>query len=153
MNYFGIVFEGLLSKKRKFAFLRGFLMGVNQFFLLAMCMIIVGASIRVGNNLFQANSIEQDKKSLINDIRSITINALQYKTKTANLGGGKGSYVGYAIPKQLLSNSDGTFKVTVTASQITVTATSGAGNGTVASAFDQNGKFVAKTLTYTGNFK
>ncbi len=128
-------------------------MGVNQFFLLTLCMIIVGASMRVGVNLLQANSIEQDKNSLINDIQSITINALQYKIKTANLGGGKGSYVGYTIPKRLLSNSDGTFKVTVTASQITITATSGAGNGTVASSFDKDGKYVAKTLAYTGNFK
>jgi hypothetical protein len=128
-------------------------MGINQFFLLAMCMVIVGASMRVGVNLLQANSIEQDQKSLINDIQIITISAQQYKIKSANLGGGKGSYAGYTIPKRLLSNRDGTFKVTVTASQITVTATSGAGNGTVASSFDKDGKYVAKTLAYTGNFK
>ncbi len=128
-------------------------MSVNQFFLLAMCMMIVGASMRVGVNLLQANSIDHDQKSLINDIQIVAISALQYKTKSANLGGGKGSYVGYTIPKRLLSNSDGTFKVSVTATQITVTATSGAGNGTIVSSFDKDGRFVAKSLTYTGNFK
>jgi len=128
-------------------------MSVNQFLLLVLCMIIIGVSLRVGINLFQANSIDQDRKSLINDIQIITINAVQYKTKSSNLAGGKGSYVGYTIPKLLTSNSEGTFSVSVTASQITVTATSGVGNGTVASTFDQNGKFVANSLTYTGNFK
>jgi hypothetical protein len=128
-------------------------MGSNQFLFMALCFIVVGVSIRVGVNLFDANSIEQNRNSLINDIQSITINAFVYRTKTANLGGGKGSYVGYKIPKKLLSNNDGTFKVSITANQITVTATSGSGNGTVAVAFDQNGKFVAKSLKYTGNFK
>jgi len=128
-------------------------MGSNQLLLIALCLIVIGASIRVGVNLFQANSIDQDRISLINDIQSITINALTYRTKTANLGGGKGSYVGDKIPKKLVSNKDGTFKVSTTANQITVTAISGSGNGTVAAAFDQDGKFVAKSLKYTGNFK
>jgi len=128
-------------------------MGSNQFLLIALCFIVIGASIRVGVNRFQANSIEQNRSSLINDIQNITTSALVYRTKTANLGGGKGSYVGYIIPKRLSSNSDGTFTVTTTATQITVTATASSGNGTVAAAFDQEGKYVANSLTYTGNFK
>jgi hypothetical protein len=128
-------------------------MGSNQFLLIALCLIVMGVSIRVGVNLFQANNIEQNRSSLINDIQTITANALQYRMKTANLGGGKGSYVGYAIPKKLLSNSVGTYIISITANKITITATSGSGNGTVAAAFDQNGKFVAKSLVYTGNFK
>jgi len=128
-------------------------MGSNQFLLIALCFIVTGASIRVGANLLQANNIDQDRNSIIIDIQSITINALLYRTKTTNLGGGKGSYVGYVIPKKLSSNNNGTYKVSITANQITVTGTSGAGNGTVAAAFDQYGKFVAKSLTYTGNFK
>jgi hypothetical protein len=128
-------------------------MGSNQFLLIALCFIVIGVSIRVGVNLFQANNIEQNRNSLINDIQAITTNALVYRTKTANLGGGKGSYVGYAIPKKLSSNNDGTFIVSITANQITVTATSGSGNGTIAAAFDKDGKYVAKSLTYTGNFK
>jgi hypothetical protein len=128
-------------------------MGSNQFLLIALCFIVMGVAVRVGVNLFNANNIEQNRNSLINDIQSITINALVYRTKSANLAGGKGSYVGYTIPKKLSSNIDGTFTILITANQITVTATSGSGNGTIAAAFDQNGKFVANSLAYTGNFK
>jgi hypothetical protein len=128
-------------------------MGSNQFLLIALCFIVIGVSVRVGVNLFQANNIEQNRNGLINDIQAITINALIYRTKPTNLGGGKGSYVGYTIPKKLSSNNDGTYKVSITANQISVTATSGSGNGTVVAAFDQNGKYVANSITYTGNFK
>jgi hypothetical protein len=128
-------------------------MGSNQLLLIALCFIVMGVAIRVGVNLFDANNIEQNRNSLINDIQAITTNALVYRTKTVNLGGGKGSYVGYAVPKKLSSNNDGTFIVSITANQITVTATSGSGNGTIAATFDQNGKYAAKSLKYTGNFK
>ena len=128
-------------------------MGSNQFLLIVLSFIVMGVAIRVGVNLFQANNIDQNKNSLINDIQAITINALVYRTKTANLGGGKGSYVGYTVPNKLSSNKDGTFVISITANQITVTATSGAGNGTITAAFDQNGKYVANSLAYTGNFQ
>lgn len=128
-------------------------MGSNQFLLIALCFIVMGVAIRVGVNLFDANNIEQNRNILINDIQAITTNALVFRTKTINLGGGKGSYVGYVVPKKLSSNNNGTYKVSITANQITITATSGSGNGTIAAAFDQNGKYVAKSLAYTGNFK
>jgi hypothetical protein len=128
-------------------------MGSNQFLLIALCFIVIGASIRIGINQFKASEIGQNKDDLITSMQTIATNALVYRTKGKSIGGGKGSYVGFKLPKKKSSNNFGSYKVSISKDKITVTATSKLGYGTIALAYDKNGQYVKKSLKYTGTFK
>ncbi len=128
-------------------------MGTNQFLLMVLSLIIIGASIRIGINQYQAAEIEQNKDGLLTSLRTISTNALIFRTKGTSMGGGKGSYVGFKLPKKKSSDDFGSYKVSVAKDKITITATSMLGYGTIKMAFDKNSQYVTKSLKYTGTFK
>jgi hypothetical protein len=128
-------------------------MGSNQFLLLALCFIVVGASIRVGISQYKASEIGQDKDNLMTCMQTIATDAIVFRTKGKSLGGGKNSYVGFKLTKKKSSDNFGSYKVAVSKNKITVTATSKLGYGTIAKAFDNKGNYVNKSLVLTGSFK
>lgn len=130
-------------------------MGSNQFLLIALCFIVIGASIRVGINQYKASEIEQNKGDLITSMRTIATNALIYRTKGNSLGGGMGSYVGFKLSKSKKSNNFGSYKISIAKKKdrITITATSKFGFGKIKMAYDNNGQYVKNSLKYTGMFK
>jgi hypothetical protein len=128
-------------------------MGSNQFLLIALCFIAVGVSIRVGISQYKASEIDQNRDNLINSIQTIATDAFIYQKKGTSFAGGKGSYVGYKLSKKMTSNVFGTYKISTAKTKITITATSQLGYGTVAKAFDNDGRYVNKSLVFTGSFK
>jgi hypothetical protein len=116
-------------------------MGQQQLLLIILGVIIVGIAIAVGLSLFTANSIQANKDAIINDVNNLAANAYQYRIRTASMGGGNNSYVGYVIPTRLQSNSNATYLQSgATATALVITGTSIANSGcTVQGTLDVNG--------------
>jgi hypothetical protein len=125
-------------------------MGQQQLLLIILGVIIVGIAIAVGISMFSSSSVQSNKDALINDINNLAANGYQYRIRPTTMGGGGGSYVGYAIPSKLRSNENGAYTATAVAAQITFVGTSGQGYGTVTAICDSTGKL--GTFTYTGQF-
>jgi hypothetical protein len=128
-------------------------MGQQQLLLIILGVIIVGIAIAVGLSLFSAQSIESNRDALINDINNLNAHAYQYYIRPTSMGGGGGTFVGYTIPAKMASNDNGTYVASgLTATTITFTGTSTAGNGTVANTFSAATGKVTGAFTYTGLF-
>jgi hypothetical protein len=128
-------------------------MGQQQLLLIILGVIIVGIAIAVGLSLFSAQSIESNRDALINDINNLNAHAYQYYIRPTSMGGGGGSFVGYTIPTKMASNDNATYVASgLTATTITFTGTSVAGNGTVANTFSATTGKVTGPFTYTGLF-
>jgi hypothetical protein len=126
-------------------------MGQQQLLLIILGVIIVGIAIAVGLSLFSAQSIESNRDALINDINNLNAHAYQYYIRPTSMGGGGGTFVGYVIPPKMASNDNATYVPSgLTATTITFTGTSVAGNGTVA--FSSTTGKVTGPFTYTGLF-
>ena len=126
-------------------------MGQQQLLLIILGVIIVGIAIAVGISMFSSGSIQSNRDGLINDMNNLAANAYQFRIRPTTMGGGGGTYTGYAIPLKLASNENGSFAATATGSQVTFTATSGQGYGTVAAVCDSTGRLTS--FTYTGEFQ
>jgi hypothetical protein len=126
-------------------------MGTQQLLLVIIGIIITAVGIAVGIQLFGASSTSANKDAIVNDINNIAANAKSYRSRISSMGGGGGSYVGYAIPQKMNSNDDATFSLGVTAANVVVTGTSALGYGTVEATIDSNG--AAGGWTYTGELQ
>jgi hypothetical protein len=128
-------------------------MGQQQLLLIILGVIIVGIAIAVGLSLFSAQSIESNRDALINDINNLNAHAYQFYIRPTSMGGGGGTFVGYTIPAKMASNDNGTYVASgLTATTITFTGTSTAGNGTVANTFSAATGKVTGPFAYTGLF-
>ena len=128
-------------------------MGQQQLLLIILGVIIVGIAIAVGLSLFSAQSIESNRDALINDINNLNAHAYQFYIRPTSMGGGGGTFVGYTIPAKMASNDNGTYVPSgLTATTITFTGTSVAGNGTVANTFSAATGKVTGAFAYTGLF-
>lgn len=130
-------------------------MGQQQLLLIILGVIIVGIAIAVGLSMFSSQSISSNKDAIINDLNNLFANAYQFRIRPASMGGGGGSYVGYAIPATLSSNENGTYTTSsVAADLIAFSAKSGQDSTrTVAVSIDGTGRPVGSTWTYGGEFK
>lgn len=84
-------------------------MGQSQLLLIALGVIIVGAAVIVGMNLFHANAVEANRNGLTNDLLTIANLSQAYYKKPSNLGGGKNSFEGFDIPARYRQNENGTY--------------------------------------------
>lgn len=131
-------------------------MGQQQLLLIILGVIIVGIAIAVGLSMFSAQSISSNKDAIINDLNNIFANAYQYKIRPASMGGGGGKYLGYQIPATLSSNENGFYRaLTVTDTTVTFEAKSSqdSTNRTITVKIDGNGRPIATSWSYTGDFK
>jgi hypothetical protein len=127
-------------------------MGQQQLLLIILGVIIVGIAIAVGLSLFSAQSIQANKDAIINDLNNIAAHSYQYRIRPTSMGGGQGTYTGYAIPSKMASNENASFSSTASANSVTIVATS-AGNTTnkVTVVVDSDGKL--GSWTYAGDFQ
>lgn len=126
-------------------------MGTQQMLLIIVGLIIVGVAITVGITQFGADNVSSNKDGLTNDLQNLAADAANFRSRPTTMGGGSGSYSGYAVPVKLQSNSDGTFTATATAQQITFVATSALGYGAITVVCDSLGQL--GNFTYTGQLQ
>ena len=128
-------------------------MGQQQLLLIILGVIIVGIAIAVGLSLFSAQSIQANKDAIINDLNNIAAHAYQFKIRPSSMGGGQGSYSGYAIPSKMATNENAVYTVSATtATTVTILATSSANTtNTVTAVVDSDGRL--GSWTYVGDFQ
>lgn len=126
-------------------------MGTQQLLLIIVGIVVTAIAIAVGIAMFGGSSTGANRDALINDINNIAANAKQYRSKLRSMGGGGNSYVGYALPAQLVSNDDGSFSLAIQPASIVITGTSALGYGTVQATIDSTG--AAGNWTYTGELQ
>jgi hypothetical protein len=120
-------------------------MGQQQLLLIILGVIIVGVAIAVGISMFSGQSIAANRDAIITDLSTLGADAYQFKIRPTSMGGGNGTFAGYAINTSGAwgtSNPNATYVVTTqTATQLVLTATSKQVNGaTVTVTYDGNGR-------------
>lgn len=100
-------------------------MGQQQLLLIVLGVIIVGIAVVVGINLFNANSEESAKDTMVSEATNIGAMAQQYYKKPTSMGGGGNSFTGFTIPTKMATDSSAgvTFTKAVTANKVTITGT------------------------------
>ncbi len=126
-------------------------MGSEKFLLIIVTVIFIGIAIAVGYFLFGANAVASNKDGLVGGINNLGLNAMSYRIRGRQMGGGEGSYAGYNIPQKFLKTDDGTFVAEVHPQSITFTGTSKQGYGTIQAILDSSG--VLHSFSYTGEFQ
>jgi hypothetical protein len=91
-------------------------MGQTQLLLIALGVIIVGAAVIIGMNLFHVNAVEANRNGITNDLLTIANLSQAYYKKPSKLGGGKNSFEGFEIPARYKQNENGTFSTLYTRS-------------------------------------
>ena len=98
-------------------------MGQQQLLLLVLAVIIIGAAVLWGIQLFRSNAIESKRDLLISESADIAIAAMGYYKKPVQFNGGGNSFTGWDIPSQMTSTEAGHYEANVTANQIIITGT------------------------------
>lgn len=98
-------------------------MGQQQLLLIVLGVIVVGIAVLMGILLFQQNSIEEKRDTLINEGILVAHNAIQYYNKPKALGGGSFSFLGWKIPSNLKTSPNGSYVETVNADNVEIIGT------------------------------
>jgi hypothetical protein len=100
-------------------------MGQQQLLLIVLGVIIVGVAIVVGINLFNANSEQAAKDTMVSESTNIGALAQQYYKKPQAMGGGGGDFTSFSIPADLKSPQGGygTYAGSGNATGFTITGT------------------------------
>ena len=129
-------------------------MGQQQLLLIILGVIIVGIAIAVGLSLFSAQSVQSNKDAMINDINNLAANAYQYYIRPTSMGGGGGTFAGYAVPYKMSSNDNATYVGTPSGTaSCSFTGTSHTNSGTVTGVVDNTGKVTFGSGAFTGDFQ
>ncbi len=130
-------------------------MGQQQLLLIILGVIIVGIAIAVGISMFSSSSIQANKDAIINDLNNLAANSYQFRIRPTTMGGGGGSYTGYAIPTKMLSNDNATYSIVAnTGALITLKGTSSQNTtNSVQAQWDSTGAVVSGSFTYAGDFQ
>lgn len=96
-------------------------MGQQQVLLIMLTVVVVGVAVIVGLTLFKAYSVDANLDAVVIDVTNIAAVSQQYYLKPTSLGGGGSSFVGWTIPLDIESNSNGTYTSTVEPNSITFT--------------------------------
>jgi len=88
-------------------------MGTQQLLLIIVGMIVIAAAIVGGNLLFDAHSESATKESIVSEITNLGSLAQQYHSKSAEMGGGNKSFVGWSISQQIDSTLSATYSILV----------------------------------------
>jgi len=100
--------------------------------------------------MFGATSVQSNKDAIVEDIQNLSVDALAFRSRPTAMGGGSGSFTGYAIPAKLVSNENATYTTTVAAQSVTFVALSGQGYGSITTVLDSTGQL--SNYTYSGQF-
>jgi len=123
-------------------------MGQQQLLLIVLGVIVTGVAISMGITLFNANSRERNKESIVLEMRDIGADIAAYSLKPQIMGGGGGNISTYRIAASGpwgTDNDEATYTLSsISANAITVTARSKLTNGAfVLCTFDRTGKITA----------
>lgn len=99
----------------------------------------------------RASYTKSSRDAVINDLANIGANAYQYKIRPTTMGGGGGSYIGFKIPKALLSREYATFEASASADSVVLRGAWTMGTGTVQAVVGTNGRL--EQFIYTGDFE
>jgi hypothetical protein len=92
-------------------------MGQQQLLLIVLGVIVVGLSIVVGINLFQAQAIEQKRDEVLNECILLAAEAQRHYRRPVVLGGGGNTFNGWEIPHQYAPTIAGSFTANITSNQ------------------------------------
>jgi len=98
-------------------------MGQQQILLIIAGVIVVGIAIAVGISQFGANNSASNKDGITADLTTLSADAYQYYIRPSTLGGGNNSYVGFTIPTRLVSDDNGSYAISGSASSASIVIT------------------------------
>lgn len=100
--------EGTLTASKQGVTKAGKILGRTGIFVVYPFVLIA-----VLYSMFSTGSIQSNKDAVINDLNNLFANAYQYRIRPSSMGGGQGSYRGYAIPATLSENENGRYTINV----------------------------------------
>ena len=104
------------------------------------------------NKQLRLGMIEANEAALINDMNNLAADAYSYRIRPASFGGGKGSYIGYTIPRKLTHNVNGDYDAVVQSDSVVIfTGTSTQKLGSVKAILNKEGWL--GSFEYTGEFE
>ena len=121
-------------------------MGQQQLLLIMLSIIVVGAGIAIGVQLFSTNGIEQKRNEVINECALLASEAQIYFRRPVALGGGGKSFSGWQVPSQYRTTAAGTFSASV--SSETEVIITGTGNEVVTDNDSIKVQLTVNPLTY-----
>jgi hypothetical protein len=101
--------------------------------------------------ILRQSYLNAGRDGMINEIANMAANAYQYRIRPTTMGGGGGSYVGYAIPTKLRKTEIGSYEVEVSADSVMFIGTSARANGGVRATVNKEGR--TGGFVYTGEFE
>jgi hypothetical protein len=86
-------------------------MGSQQMLLIIVGVLMVGLSIAIGITLFGDSASASNRDAIASDLQNQASRAQIYHRRPKALGGGGGSFVGFAISNGSMTNDNGTYSV------------------------------------------
>jgi hypothetical protein len=123
----------------------------RQPLILIFVILVFGVAVGAAIWVFGTKNLEAYRSGIVNDLTHIASDAYLFRMKPAALGGGGGSFGGYAIPAQLRTTGFGVYEVSESSSGDTLIlrATATRRLGTVEARVETTG--FLKILGYTGD--
>jgi len=140
--------KGITESSRKTKAITGMVLGVCGWTILPLSAIVL-------LSMFSGVSISSNKDAMINDLNNIAAHAYQYRLRPASMGGGEGSYRGYAIPAKMSQNENGIYTAHVLhADTLKFIAKSILDSSkTIEMKIDSESPLIATSWIYGGDFK
>ncbi|MCD4819767.1 MAG: hypothetical protein K8S23_13865 [Candidatus Cloacimonetes bacterium] len=99
-------------------------MGTQQILLIVLSVIIVGIAVAVGISMFNAQSLNSSRQAVVSDMNNYAVQAQTYYKTPTNMGGtGYGAIAAAGLRAFIgstLTNDNGTYYITATASPVIV---------------------------------
>ena len=129
-------------------------MGQQQLLLVVLSVLIVAIAIALGLSLFLAESVENNKHAIVDDIINLSTDARLYRFRHLSMNG-LNSFTGYVIPSKLATNDNAAYSVTaVSDTEISFLATSSQNiSNTVSVQIGANGSPVSGSWSFNGDFQ
>jgi hypothetical protein len=127
-------------------------MNGKQPLLLILMITAFGIAVAAALWVFGSKSLEAHRTGLVNDLNHVASNAYLYRMKPSTLGGGGGSYEGYAIPQKLSFTGFGVYTIVepVSADTLRLLGTSVQRHGAVEARVEATG--FMRIVSYSGDF-
>jgi hypothetical protein len=128
--------------------------GQQQLLIVLLGVVIVSIAIAAGMGLFGANKVKANKDAIINDMNTIAVSALRYRSKPKVLLGGGGSYRGFVLSDKYKPNPNATYACVANDSEITILAISAVDStNTITGMAGTDGKLIKSEFVFTGDFQ
>ena len=86
-------------------------MGQQQLLLIVLAIIVIGVSVVVASQLFNASAEDSNKDSIITELTNLAVISMQYYDKPVTMAGGGRSFSNWQIPSQLDTSTNGTYTI------------------------------------------